>query len=66
MLMNKFVAGTVVSLLMGTAAYATTVEPKVRLLVREKPATTARIVDRVPPGKKLPKNPPPSRRSTGQ
>jgi uncharacterized protein YgiM (DUF1202 family)/opacity protein-like surface antigen len=53
-LMNKFVAGTVVSLLMGTAAYATTVEPKVKLLVREKPATTARIVDRVPAGKKLP------------
>jgi uncharacterized protein YgiM (DUF1202 family) len=33
---------------------AATVEPKVQLLVRERPSTSARIVDRVPPGRKLP------------
>src|SRR6476659_5982436 len=34
-------------------AGAATVEPKVNLLVREKPTTSARIVDRVPAGRKL-------------
>jgi uncharacterized protein YgiM (DUF1202 family) len=34
-------------------ARATTVEPRVNLLVRERPSTSARIVDRVPAGKKL-------------
>src|SRR5581483_10850121 len=33
---------------------AATVEPKVQLLVRERPSTSARIVDRVPAGRKLP------------
>jgi uncharacterized protein YgiM (DUF1202 family) len=33
---------------------AATVEPKVRVLVRERPSTSARIVDRVPAGKRMP------------
>jgi uncharacterized protein YgiM (DUF1202 family) len=47
----------VVLVLLGGAApatAATTVVTKVRLLAREKPSTSARIVDRVPAGKKLP------------
>lgn len=35
-------------------AHATTVEPKVQLIVRERPSNSARIVDRVPAGTKLP------------
>jgi hypothetical protein len=35
-------------------AYAATVETKIRLIVREKPTASARIVDRVAAGKKLP------------
>jgi SH3-like domain-containing protein len=40
--------------LLGGAATATTVEPKVKVLVRERPTTAARIVDRVPAGKRMP------------
>ena len=36
------------------AAHAATVETKVRLLVRDRPTTSSRIVDRVPAGKRLP------------
>ncbi len=54
MLSRKLIALLALALLWGTAAQAATVEPKVRLLVREKPTTSARIVDRVPAGKKLP------------
>ena len=35
------------------SARATSVEPKVQLLVRERPSSSARIVDRVPAGRKL-------------
>jgi uncharacterized protein YgiM (DUF1202 family)/opacity protein-like surface antigen len=47
----------IVSLLLalaGTAQAATTVEPKVRVLVRERPTLSSRIVDRVAPGHKMP------------
>src|SRR5438105_9461916 len=40
--------------LAGVPARAATVEPKVQLLVRERPTASARIVDRVPAGRKLP------------
>jgi hypothetical protein len=40
--------------LLGGAATATTVEPRVKVLVRERPTTAARIVDRVPAGKRMP------------
>jgi len=36
------------------AARAASIETRVRTLMREKPASTARIVDRLPAGKKLP------------
>jgi uncharacterized protein YgiM (DUF1202 family) len=53
-LARKCIALSALALLWGTAAHAATVEPKVKLLVRERPTTSARIVDRVPAGKKLP------------
>jgi opacity protein-like surface antigen len=40
--------------LYGGGARAATVEPKVRVMVREKPSTAARIIDRVPAGKRMP------------
>ena len=37
-----------------SAAFAASVEIKVRTMLREKPTSTARIVDRLPAGKKVP------------
>jgi SH3-like domain-containing protein len=51
---NRALLSLVALATLSGAAGAATVEPKVQLLVREKPSSTARIVDRVPPGKKLP------------
>jgi uncharacterized protein YgiM (DUF1202 family) len=55
-LQRSVMTGVVLALLGGAApaTAATTVVTKVRLLAREKPSTSARIVDRVPAGKKLP------------
>jgi Bacterial SH3 domain len=53
-LARSFLTGVMLVSLYGGGAGAATVEPKVRVLVREKPSTAARIVDRVPAGKRMP------------
>jgi uncharacterized protein YraI len=44
----------ILALTVSLAAHAATVETKVRLLVRDRPSSSSRIVDRVAAGKKLP------------
>src|SRR5579871_4975045 len=49
-----FALVSLISVAASAEARAAQVEPRVRLLVRERPSTSARIVDRIPPGHKLP------------
>jgi len=51
---NRAILSLVALATLSGAAGAATVEPRVQLLVRERPSSSARIVDRVPAGKKLP------------